>query len=85
MKISIQIPNSLFEEVRKLAHRERTTFKALVEEGLRRIISDQKQRSGSRLRKATFKGNVVSSLTLRMLHGIEFGNLAIKGEADNCR
>jgi hypothetical protein len=57
MKISIQIPNSLFEEVRKLAHRERTTFKTLVEEGLRRIISDRKQRSGSRLRKATFKGN----------------------------
>jgi len=57
MKTSIQIPNSLFEEARKLAHRERTTLKALVEEGLRRIISDRKQRSGFRLRKATFKGN----------------------------
>jgi hypothetical protein len=57
MKTSIQIPNSLFEEARKVAHRERTTFKALVEEGLRRIISDRKKRSGFHLRKATFKGN----------------------------
>ncbi len=57
MKTSIQIPNSLFEEARKLAHLERTTFKALVEEGLRRIISDRRQRSGFRLRKATFKGD----------------------------
>lgn len=57
MKTTIQIPNSLFEEARKLAHRERTTFKALVEEGLRRIISDRKRRGGFRLRKATYKGN----------------------------
>jgi len=57
MKTSIEIPNSLFEEARKLAHRERTTLKALVEEGLRRIISDRKKRNGFRLRKATFKGN----------------------------
>lgn len=61
MKTSIEIPNSLFEEARKLAHRERTTLKALVEEGLRRIISDRRRRSGFRLRKATFKGNGIQS------------------------
>jgi Bacterial antitoxin of type II TA system, VapB len=57
MKTTIQIPDSLFEEVRKLAHRERTTLKALVEEGLRRIISERKWRGEFRLRRATFKGN----------------------------
>jgi len=57
MKTSIQIPNALFEEARKLAHRERTTIKALVEEGLRRIISDRKKGSRFHLRRATFKGN----------------------------
>lgn len=31
-------------------------MKALVEEGLRRIISERKRRSAFRLRKATFKG-----------------------------
>ena len=56
MKTTIQIPDSLFEEARKLSQRERTTLKALVEQGLRRIISERKRRNGFRLRKATFKG-----------------------------
>jgi CRISPR/Cas system-associated protein Csm6 len=56
MKTTMQIPENLFEEARKLAQRERTTMKALVEEGLRRIISERKRRSAFRLRKATFKG-----------------------------
>ncbi len=32
-------------------------MKALIEEGLRRIVSQHKRRNGFRLRKATFKGN----------------------------
>jgi hypothetical protein len=56
MKTTIQIPDSLFEEARKLARRDRTTLKALVEQGLRQVIADRKRRSGFRLRKATFKG-----------------------------
>ena len=57
MKTTLHIPNSLLEEARKLAQREHTTLKALVEEGLRRIISERRRRSHFRLRKATFKGN----------------------------
>jgi hypothetical protein len=57
MKTTIQIPDSLFEEVRKLAHQEHITMKVIVEEGLRRIVSERKRRSGFKLRKATFKGN----------------------------
>jgi CRISPR/Cas system-associated protein Csm6 len=57
MKTTIQIPDRLFEEARKLAHRERTTLKTLVEEGLRRIVSEHKRRDHFRLRKASFKGN----------------------------
>ena len=45
-----------FEEVRKLAHSEKTTLKALVEEGLRKVISERDQRESFRLRKAAFKG-----------------------------
>lgn len=56
MKTTIQIPDSLFEETRKLAAKERTTLKALVEEGLRLIIAKHKQGRVFRLRKATFKG-----------------------------
>jgi CRISPR/Cas system-associated protein Csm6 len=56
MKTTIQIPDSLFEEARKLAHRERTTLKSLVEQGLRKVISERKRRKRFRLRKASFKG-----------------------------
>ena len=56
MKTTVQIPDSLFEEARKVANREKTTLKALIEEGLRRIVSQHKRRNGFRLRKATFKG-----------------------------
>ncbi len=56
MKTTVQIPDSLFKEARRLAQQERTTLKALIEQGLRRIISERKRRDGFRLRKATFKG-----------------------------
>jgi hypothetical protein len=56
MKTTIQIPDSLFAETRKLAHQERTSLKALVEEGLRHVVSERKRRGRFRLRKATFKG-----------------------------
>lgn len=56
MKTTIQIPDSLFKEARKVAERERTTMKALIEAGLRRIISEYKRRERFKLQKATFKG-----------------------------
>ena len=58
MKTTIQIADSLFREARRVARQERTTLRALVEEGLRRVISDRRRRSsrGFRLRKASFKG-----------------------------
>lgn len=57
MKTTIEISDSLFEEARRVAHRERTTMKALVEEGLRQILAGHAAgHGGFRLRKATFKG-----------------------------
>ena len=61
MKTTIQIPDSLFQEVRQIAHREQTTLKALVEQGLRRILAERKGRGAFRLRKATFKGQGLQS------------------------
>jgi hypothetical protein len=57
----IHIPDSLLEEVLKIANQERTTIKALIEEGLRRTIDQRKKIRGFRLRKATFKGNGLQS------------------------
>jgi hypothetical protein len=56
MKTTLDIPDPLLREARKVAERERTTLRALVEQGLRRVLADRQQRRGFRLRKASFKG-----------------------------
>jgi len=57
MKTTVEISDSLLEEARKIAVRERTTLKALIEQGLRRAIAERRQAAGTfRLRKASFKG-----------------------------
>jgi Arc/MetJ family transcription regulator len=56
MKTTIEIADSLFQEARRLAQRENTTLKALVEQGLRRTVAERKTRESFRLRKATFRG-----------------------------
>jgi hypothetical protein len=61
MKTTVQIPDALFEEARRVAHRDRSTLRALVEEGLRRVLADHAKRGGFRLRRATFKGKGLQS------------------------
>ena len=56
MKTTIEIPQTLLDEARKLASQEGTTLRALVEEGLRRIIAERRHAGAFRLRQATFKG-----------------------------
>jgi hypothetical protein len=56
MKTTVQIPDSLFKEARKVARKEHTTMKALIEAGLRPVISEHRQHERFKLRKATFKG-----------------------------
>ena len=57
MKTTVHIADALLEEARKIAAREHTTVKAMIEEGLRRTIDDRKRKKTFHLRKATFKGN----------------------------
>ena len=56
MKTTIEISDSLLEEAKKVAQRERSTVKALVEEGLRRMVKERKSKGPFKLRKVTFKG-----------------------------
>lgn len=56
MKTTVEIPNPLLEEARRLAARQGTTLRALIEEGLRRIVAERKRTGTFRLRRATFKG-----------------------------
>ena len=61
MKTTLDISDPLLREARKIAAREHTTLRALVEQGLRRVIADKalKQRP-FRLRGASFKGSGLS-------------------------
>jgi hypothetical protein len=56
MKTTIDIPDPVLDEARKLAEREGTTVKALVELGLRRVLADKRSGAEFRLRDASFKG-----------------------------
>ena len=56
MKTTLDIPDPVLREVRKIASRENTTLRALVEQGLRKIIADRKAASPFRLRDASFGG-----------------------------
>ena len=56
MKTTVEIADALLKEAKSLARRERTTVRALLEEGLRQVLKGRQRRRGYRLRKATFKG-----------------------------
>jgi hypothetical protein len=56
MKTTLDLPDPLLQEARKLAARERTTLRALVEQGLRQVVAEKKRCRPFRLRRASFKG-----------------------------
>jgi hypothetical protein len=56
MKIRVDIPEPLLRDVRQLASLKGTTLRALVEQGLRRVLEDGYRGQTFRLRKVTFNG-----------------------------
>lgn len=57
MKTTVEISDALLAEARKLAARERTTVRMLIEQGLRCVIEERRgSKRPFRLRKASFKG-----------------------------
>jgi hypothetical protein len=56
MKTTFDIPESLLSEARRIAEREGTTLRALVAEGLRRVLGEYRGGKTFRLRKVTFGG-----------------------------
>ena len=57
MKTTLEISDPLLREARKIAARDNTTLRALVEQGLRQVVSEKKKDKPFRLRDASFKGN----------------------------
>jgi hypothetical protein len=59
MKTTIDIADPVLHEAKKLAAREGTTLRALVEEGLRQAMAERRQRKRRpyRQRLVVFRGN----------------------------
>ena len=56
MKTTVDIPDSLLEETKRVAARDKTTVRALIEHGLRRVLAERKRVQDFHLRNASFKG-----------------------------
>lgn len=56
MKTTVEIADALLQAARTTAARDRTTVRALIELGLRRVLEERHGRGRFRLRKASFSG-----------------------------
>jgi hypothetical protein len=56
MKTTIDIAEPILREARKLAARKGITLCCLVEEGLRRVLAEERRKTPFRLRQAAFGG-----------------------------
>ncbi len=54
MKTTVEISDALLKEAKRVAAREDTTVRALIEEGLRRTLEQRAAASRFRLRDASF-------------------------------
>jgi Arc/MetJ family transcription regulator len=61
MKTTIELPDSLLEEARRVAAKRSTTVRALVEAGLRREVRERAKSASFRLRDASFRGSGLRS------------------------
>lgn len=57
MKTTVEIPDALLEEARKIATRSGTTLRVLIIEGLRISIAERRRKSDFKLRDASVPGH----------------------------
>jgi hypothetical protein len=57
VKTTIEISDALLFSAKKVAKRNHTTIRALVEEGLRRVLEERRTTPAYRLPNASFRGN----------------------------
>jgi hypothetical protein len=56
MKTTVEISPALIRSTRKIVAQEGTTLRALIEEGLRKVLEDRARRAPFRLRDASVDG-----------------------------
>lgn len=66
MKTTVELPDHVLRQAKRAALKNRTTVKALIEQGLRLVLADVNRRTAFTLRKASFRGDgLVSGRSLR--------------------
>jgi len=66
VKTTVELPAGLLREAKRVALENRTTVKALIEQGLRSVVAERKRGGAFRLRKAVFRGDgLVSGRSLQ--------------------
>lgn len=56
MKTTIELPDPLFQQARRYAEAHRITMKALIEQGLRKVMAEKKEAAPFKLRDGSFDG-----------------------------
>jgi len=56
VKTTVEITDALLDEAKRVASRESSTLRELIEEGLRRSLDERKKKKGFCLRRASFRG-----------------------------
>jgi Arc/MetJ family transcription regulator len=76
MKTTIEISDALLADAKRVAARDGVTLRALVEQGLRRVLEEQRRSSRPfKLRKASVKGRGLKP----GVHPSKFRELAYEG------
>jgi hypothetical protein len=57
MKTTVELSDSLLRQAKRLALKERTTVKALIERGLRHVVAEEKRGGRFTLRASSFRGD----------------------------
>ena len=78
MKTTVEIPDPLLDEARKIAAQDGTTLRALAEQGLRRVLNDSKAKPPFKLRDGSFGGQGlhpdVSDLSWEEIRDLSYGD-----------
>ncbi len=56
MKTTVEISDPILSKAKAFAHKEKTTIRALVEEGLRKVLDERSLHRPFKLKDASFKG-----------------------------
>ena len=66
MKTTVEIPGQLLRDAKRLALREKTTVRALIERGLRTVVEGRRLAEPFKMRDAAFEGDgLVAGRSLR--------------------